>query len=109
MREESNDVDSPANDWLPIKRKKEQHPSHEAIVYPERSLRYSYEAFYQEVKETGKGLMALGVQKGDHIAIMAPNIPEWLILQFARLHWCCSCHCEYQFSITGTRLFTQAF
>lgn len=46
-------------------------------------LRYSYEAFYQEVKETGKGLMALGVQKGDHIAIMAPNIPEWLILQFA--------------------------
>ncbi|MFP7230278.1 AMP-binding protein [Bacillus altitudinis] len=66
-----------------LREKKEQHPAHEAIVYPERSLRYSYEAFYQEVKATGKGLMALGVQKGDHIAIMAPNIPEWLILQFA--------------------------
>lgn len=66
-----------------LKEKREQHPGHEAIVYPERSLRYSYEAFYREVKETGKGLMALGVQKGDHIAIMAPNVPEWLMLQFA--------------------------
>ncbi|PRS47982.1 AMP-binding protein [Bacillus sp. MZGC1] len=66
-----------------LKEKKEQHPAHEAIVYPERSLRYSYEAFFREVKETGKGLMALGVQKGDHIAIMAPNVPEWLMLQFA--------------------------
>ncbi|AMM97500.1 AMP-binding protein [Bacillus pumilus] len=66
-----------------LREKKEQHPAHEAIVYPERSLRYSYEAFYHEVKETGKGLMALGIQKGDHIAIMAPNVPEWLILQFA--------------------------
>ncbi|WAT82627.1 AMP-binding protein [Bacillus safensis] len=66
-----------------LKEKREQHPAHEAIVYPERSLRYSYEAFYREVKETGKGLMALGVQKGDHIAIMAPNVPEWLMLQFA--------------------------
>lgn len=66
-----------------LKEKKEQHPAHEAIVYPERSLRYSYEAFFKEVKETGKGLMALGVQKGDHIAIMAPNVPEWLMLQFA--------------------------
>ncbi|MFJ5963193.1 AMP-binding protein [Bacillus sp. NPDC093026] len=66
-----------------LKEKKELHPSHEAIVYPDRSLRYSYEAFYTHVKETGKGLMALGIQKGDHIAIMAPNVPEWLILQFA--------------------------
>ncbi|MEI4790648.1 AMP-binding protein [Bacillus sp. FJAT-53060] len=66
-----------------LREKKEQHPAHEAIVYPERFLRYSYEAFYKEVKETGKGLMSLGVQKGDHIAIMAPNVPEWLILQFA--------------------------
>ncbi|MFJ5671569.1 AMP-binding protein [Bacillus safensis] len=66
-----------------LKEKREQHPAHEAIVYPERSFRYSYEAFYREVKETGKGLMALGVQKGDHIAIMAPNVPEWLMLQFA--------------------------
>lgn len=49
-----------------LKEKREKHPAHEAIVYPERSLRYSYEAFYREVKETGKGLMALGVQKGPY-------------------------------------------
>lgn len=52
-----------------LKGKMEQHPAHEAIVYPERSLRFSYEAFYREVKETGKGLMALGVQK----AIISPS------------------------------------
>ncbi|MGE6632276.1 AMP-binding protein [Bacillus sp. NPDC077027] len=66
-----------------LKEKAAKLPNHEAIVYSDRHLRYSYEQFYFRVKEIGKGLMALGIQKGDHIAIMAPNVPEWLILQFA--------------------------
>ncbi|MFB8734802.1 hypothetical protein ACEQPO_15585 [Bacillus sp. SL00103] len=51
-----------------------------AIVYPERSLRYSYEAFFrgQRNRERSYGIRC---SKGDHIAIMAPNVPEWLILQ----------------------------
>ncbi|MDE1376907.1 AMP-binding protein, partial [Bacillus licheniformis] len=30
-----------------------------------------------------KGLLALGIQKGEHVAIWASNIPEWILLQFA--------------------------
>lgn len=39
-----------------LKEKKEQHPAHEAIVYPERSLRYSYEAFLERSRKQGKVL-----------------------------------------------------
>lgn len=42
---------------------------------------------YAELKETvdllARGLMAWGVAKGDHVAVMAPNCPEWLLLEFA--------------------------
>jgi len=27
--------------------------------------------------------MALGVKRGDHIAVWAYNVPEWVLLQFA--------------------------
>jgi fatty-acyl-CoA synthase len=30
-----------------------------------------------------KGLLKLGVKKGDHVSIWAYNVPEWVILQFA--------------------------
>lgn len=28
-------------------------------------------------------MLALGIQKGEHVAIWASNIPEWILLQFA--------------------------
>ncbi|APA02927.1 MULTISPECIES: AMP-binding protein [Bacillus] len=58
-------------------------PDHEAVVYPERSLRYTYAEFDRLCRQTAKGLMKLGVEKGDHVAIWASNIPEWLAAQFA--------------------------
>ncbi len=30
-----------------------------------------------------KGCMRLGIGKGDHVAIWATNVPEWVVLQFA--------------------------
>ncbi|WP_446098079.1 AMP-binding protein [Bacillus velezensis] len=58
-------------------------PDHEAVVYPERGLRYTYAEFDRLCRQTAKGLMKLGVEKGDHVAIWASNIPEWLAAQFA--------------------------
>lgn len=58
-------------------------PDHEAVVYPDRGLRYTYREFDQLCRKVAKGLMALGIDKGEHVAIWASNTPEWLTAQFA--------------------------
>ena len=49
----------------------------------ELDLRYSYQELVEETSKIAKGLLALGIQKGEHVAIWASNIPEWILLQFA--------------------------
>ncbi len=60
-----------------------QYPDKDAVVYVERDLRYSYKQFQETCNQVAKGLMSLGIQKGEHIAIWATNVPEWVITQFA--------------------------
>jgi fatty-acyl-CoA synthase len=59
------------------------HPDNEAIVYVDRDLRLTYRQFGDLVDRMAKGLMALGVQKGEKVAIWSTNIPYWVALQFA--------------------------
>lgn len=59
------------------------YPINDALVYPEKNLRYSYAEFKKICEDVAKGLMALGIKRGDHIAVWAFNVPEWVILQFA--------------------------
>ncbi|PAD06645.1 AMP-binding protein [Bacillus velezensis] len=66
-----------------LERTAELFPDHEAVVYTERGLRYTYAEFDRLCRQTAKGLMKLGIEKGDHVAIWASNIPEWLAAQFA--------------------------
>jgi fatty-acyl-CoA synthase len=58
-------------------------PDIEAVLYPERGIRYSYSTFNNVCRQIAKGLLRLGIKKGDNIAIWAYNVPEWLLLQFA--------------------------
>ncbi|WP_221252354.1 AMP-binding protein [Desulfuromonas versatilis] len=58
-------------------------PEREALVYPERGLRLSYRELDEQCSRVAKGLLALGVNKGDHLALWATNIPEWVVLMFA--------------------------
>ncbi|MCD7035858.1 AMP-binding protein [Metabacillus sp. GX 13764] len=55
----------------------------EAMVYSKEGIRYTYEEFYGETGRIAKALLAMGIKKGEHIAIWATNIPEWPLLQFA--------------------------
>ncbi|AZB44122.1 AMP-binding protein [Bacillus sp. FJAT-42376] len=55
----------------------------EAIVYSKEEIRYTYQEFYEETAKIAKALIGLGIKKGDHIAVWATNVPEWLLLQFA--------------------------
>ncbi len=59
------------------------YPDHEALVFVPRDERYTYAQLYKVSKKAAKSLMALGVKKGDRVAIWATNHPEWVIAQFA--------------------------
>jgi fatty-acyl-CoA synthase len=61
----------------------ERRPEDGALVYPDRGLRYTYREFKEIVEECARALMALGLEKGDHVAVWGQNVPEWVILQFA--------------------------
>ncbi|MBF0302633.1 MAG: AMP-binding protein [Desulfamplus sp.] len=60
-----------------------KYPDTEAIVYVDRDFRLTYRQFSDLVDEVAMGLMALGVQKGEKVAVWATNIPFWVTLQFA--------------------------
>ena len=60
-----------------------RYPDNEALVYHERALRYTYRQFNDVCSRVAKGLLSLGIKKGDNIAIWAYNVPEWVLLQFA--------------------------
>ncbi len=60
-----------------------EHPDNEAIVYVDRDYRQTYREFNASVDRVAKGLMALGVEKGEKVSVWATNIPYWVTLQFA--------------------------
>ncbi len=64
-----------------------RHPEREAIVYSAYddigiAERWSYQELRARARRAGQALMASGVGLGDRIAIWAPNLPQWLELQF---------------------------
>jgi len=61
----------------------QRYPDNDALVYPERGIRYSYREFNEVCRQVAKGLLKMGVKKGENISIWAYNVPEWVILQFA--------------------------
>ncbi|MDD4274253.1 MAG: AMP-binding protein [Desulfobacter postgatei] len=61
----------------------EKYPDNPAVVYVDRDFRLTYRQFATYVDETAKGLMALGIKKGEKVGIWATNVPYWVILQFA--------------------------
>jgi fatty-acyl-CoA synthase len=61
----------------------ERRPDDEALVYADRDLRYTYTEFREVVEDCARALMALGIEKGDHVAVWGQNVPEWVTLQFA--------------------------
>ncbi len=61
----------------------ERRPEDDALVYVDRGLRYSYAEFNEVVERSARALMALGLEKGDHVAVWGQNVPEWVTLQFA--------------------------
>jgi fatty-acyl-CoA synthase len=59
------------------------YPEREALIYPDRGLRYDFSQLEWLARKIAKGLLSLGIETGDRVALWAPNIPEWVVLQFA--------------------------
>jgi len=58
-------------------------PQSDALVYPDRGIRYTFGELERRARRVARGLVSIGVQPGDRVALWAPNIPEWVVLQFA--------------------------
>jgi fatty-acyl-CoA synthase len=58
-------------------------PEAEFLIYADRDLRFTFRAFDERVNNLAKGLLAIGIQKGDHVGLWATNVPDWLTFLFA--------------------------
>jgi fatty-acyl-CoA synthase len=66
-----------------LERLARDYPQHEALIYPNRELRYTFSELEWTARQIAKGLIDTGVQRGDRVALWAMNVPEWVVLQFA--------------------------
>jgi long-chain acyl-CoA synthetase len=56
--------------------KAKEHPQGAAILFEEKVI--SFEELNKNVNRLANGLKSLGIEKGDRVAIMLPNIPEFV-------------------------------
>jgi fatty-acyl-CoA synthase len=66
-----------------LRRTADRYPDHDALVFPQLGLRRTYRDFLADVNRAARGLVSLGIGAGDHVAVWATNVPEWVVLQFA--------------------------
>lgn len=61
------------------------HAEHPALVYHPRelSVRWSYRELQARVEDLARGLIGLGLRHGEKVAVLAPNVPEWILLELA--------------------------
>ncbi|HET6879333.1 MAG TPA: AMP-binding protein [Pirellulales bacterium] len=55
----------------------------DAVVFPQLGFRLTYRQLSEKVDEAARGMLALGLKRGDHVALWATNVPQWVILQLA--------------------------
>ena len=58
-------------------------PDREALVYVGHEFRQTWSEFAETVDRLARGLMALGIQPGEKIALWATNVPYWVCMMFA--------------------------
>ena len=66
-------------------------PEREFVVYPDRDLRWTYAEFDERVDSLAKGLLAIGIGRGDHLGIWATQrsrLAHLHVRHRARSAWC---------------------
>jgi fatty-acyl-CoA synthase len=60
-----------------------QFPESDALVSRHQEIRYTWRELHRQVETVARGIMSLGVQRGDRVGVWSPNCAEWLIAQYA--------------------------
>ena len=67
-------------------------PANDALVFPNMAgqagsltygQRWTWQEFDADVDRVAKALIAIGIKEGEHLALWATNVPQWVLLQFA--------------------------
>ena len=59
------------------------HRDREALVVPFQDVRLTYRQLAEQVDRLARGLLGLGLDKGDRVGMWSPNNAEWVYIQFA--------------------------
>ncbi len=57
-------------------------PDHDALIVVDQGVRWNWRELRERAKNFAAGLLALGLEPGDRIGMLAPNRAEWLVAQF---------------------------
>ncbi len=60
-----------------------RYPAADALVFPKLAKRWMWSEFKSQVDAAANALWAAGIRRGDHVAVWATNVPQWVFLQFA--------------------------
>ncbi|MFQ6029586.1 MAG: long-chain-fatty-acid--CoA ligase [Dehalococcoidia bacterium] len=66
-----------------LERSASVYPHKHAVVYGDNS--YTYAEFYERIRRLGAALRQAGVEKGDRVAFLVPNVPAMLEADFGPL------------------------
>ncbi|WP_024951884.1 MULTISPECIES: AMP-binding protein [Cobetia] len=59
------------------------YPERDALISCHQNLRYNWTELHQEVERVARGLLAMGITRGDRVGIWSPNRAEWTLIQYA--------------------------
>ena len=65
-----------------LKRRAAELGNRTAVIWAARNLRQTYAELYNSASTVAKALAASGVVPGEHAAVWAPNVPEYLAVEF---------------------------
>src|SRR5215471_13010925 len=66
-----------------LRRTVERVPTSDALVVRHQNYRATYAELWDQTTQAARGLLALGVKKGDRVGIWSPNRAEWVVAQYA--------------------------
>ncbi|RMZ93200.1 acyl- synthetase family member mitochondrial-like [Brachionus plicatilis] len=61
----------------------EKYTEKDSFVFHETGDRWNFVTLKKKIDDLATGLLALGLEKGDRVAIWAPNCAEWILTQYA--------------------------
>lgn len=59
-----------------------KYPNKDALVNVQKGLRYTYTDLKDIANQAAKSFLSMGIKKGDHVAVWATNVAEWVFALF---------------------------